>query len=337
MATTYTEENVEEYNQARELTRQGAKFTDAQAEEAERELAAQPDNLASRTRLLGYYGKRQFSKNADNSARNAHIFWLVANRPDSPLAGMPEAGIHSPLDSDAYAQAKALWLEQTARQPENGAVLTAAARFFTHTDPDIADELLGKALALEPDNAMWAFQRGYLASLELIRGPKSARVAQAQAALELFRQALALAPEEHWRSMMLQQAAKMAFAAQQFDEAKQYADELLAYGLSRPRKDMGDELHHSNMILGRLALHFGRVAEAKSYLLAAGDVAGSPPLDSFGPNMELAKELLEVGEKETVLQYLDLCAEFWKRAKLQEWRAQIERGETPDFGGNLNY
>ena len=37
----------------------------------------------------------------------------------------------------------------------------------------------------------------------------------------------------------------------------------------------------------------GRIEEAKRHLLAAGRSSGSPVLGSFGPNMSLAKDLLE--------------------------------------------
>ena len=334
--TELTEERANEEDQTHDLAEEGRRLTRAQARALESELAAQPDDLDLRTRLLSYYMGRHYQRGADNSARNAHILWLIANRPAAPVAGLPYASMDAPSEPATYAQAKALWLEQAARQPENLAILNNAARFFTQDDSKLADDLYRRAQTLEPENAQWAQHRGHLATLELIRAPTSAQVALAQRALEFFRLALALKPEEHFRATLLEYAAKMALAAQDFDAAKQYADELLTYGLRQPRREAGDALHHSNLILGRLALHFQRRDEARSYLLAAGDVAGSPPLDSFGPNMELAKALLEAGETETVLQYFDRCARFWKRKALREWREQIERGETPDFDSNLN-
>ena len=55
--------------------------------------------------------------------------------------------------------------------------------------------------------------------------------------------------------------------------------------------------------------------------------------------MTLAKELLEKGERETVIAYLQACAKFWKmgRDEVQNWIATIKGGGTPDFGGNLSY
>ncbi len=74
-------------------------------------------------------------------------------------------------------------------------------------------------------------------------------------------------------------------------------------------------------------------------MLKAGDTPGSPQLDSFGPNMTLAKELLEKGDQQTVLQYLTLCGKFWKmdNGRLARWSETIRAGKIPDFGSNLDY
>ena len=76
---------------------------------------------------------------------------------------------------------------------------------------------------------------------------------------------------------------------------------------------------------------------AKRHLLEAGKVSGSPQLGSFGPNMRLAADLLERGEREVVLEYFRLCASFWPRDELKDWAALVEGGRTPDFGANLIY
>ena len=83
----------------------------------------------------------------------------------------------------------------------------------------------------------------------------------------------------------------------------------------------------------------GDLNQAKQYLLAAGQTPGSPVLNSFGPNMLLAKELLEKGERAVVLQYFELCAKFWKlhTDKLEDWMALVSGGRVPNFGANLIY
>ena len=53
--------------------------------------------------------------------------------------------------------------------------------------------------------------------------------------------------------------------------------------------------------------------------------------------MQLAKDLLDRGETATVLEYLQLCGQFWiaNRGKLAEWIVLIRAGINPDFGPNL--
>jgi hypothetical protein len=101
----------------------------------------------------------------------------------------------------------------------------------------------------------------------------------------------------------------------------------------------GSATHVGNLVLGRLALQGGDVGKAREHLLAAGRVSGSPVLKSFGPNMLLAKELVERGERETVVEYFHLCGKFWEHegGKLGRWEAVVKQGGTPDFGPNLSY
>ena len=123
-------------------------------------------------------------------------------------------------------------------------------------------------------------------------------------------------------------------------KAKRFGDELLH--LSEKYKDdwnYGNAIHKGNLILGRVALRQGNIKAAKQYLIHAGETPGSPQLDSFGPNMSLAKELLEAGEKEAVLDYFRKCANFWEMdfGKLKNWAEIIQSGRTPKFGPHLLY
>jgi hypothetical protein len=62
-------------------------------------------------------------------------------------------------------------------------------------------------------------------------------------------------------------------------------------------------------------------------------------MNSFGPNMSLAKDLLEKGEREVVLEYFELCRKFWKlhTGRLDDWSRDVKAGRIPDFGANLVY
>jgi hypothetical protein len=135
-------------------------------------------------------------------------------------------------------------------------------------------------------------------------------------------------------------AAPAAFSAGYIEKAKFYAKDLLAIAPDwKENWNYGNAIHNANLVLGRIALRSNDMDEAKGYLLEAGRTPGSPQLNSFGPDMTLAKELLEKGETKTVLEYLDLCGKFWKMHadNLGAWKAQIEKGEVPDFRSNLIY
>ncbi len=123
-------------------------------------------------------------------------------------------------------------------------------------------------------------------------------------------------------------------------DARKHAEEVLSLAANYQSDwNYGNAIHKGNLTLGRLALRNGDVEKANQYLLEAGKTPGSPQLNSFGPNMVLAKELLERGEKKAVLQYFDLCNKFWEMHgdKLREWTALVKGGVIPDFGGNLLY
>ncbi|MFI6996636.1 tetratricopeptide repeat protein [Nocardia sp. NPDC050175] len=134
--------------------------------------------------------------------------------------------------------------------------------------------------------------------------------------------------------------AKDSFNAGRIEEARAYAQELMAVTPQyQGNWNYGNAVHDANMVLGRIAVREGHINDAKNYLLAAGQTPGSPQLDTFGPNMSLAKDLLEKGERQVVLEYFELCRRFWEmhRGRLDKWSQLVNVGMIPDFGANLDY
>ncbi len=142
-------------------------------------------------------------------------------------------------------------------------------------------------------------------------------------------------PMYAWR---LGKAAKAAASAGRWESSETWGNELLAIAARGKSRD-GNAVHDAHVVLGRVALHRGDIDAAKVHLLKAGMTPGSPVLGSFGPNMSLARDLLEAGETETVLQYFDECRGFWvhHRDTLDEWTTIVERGGMPEFRANLVY
>lgn len=142
------------------------------------------------------------------------------------------------------------------------------------------------------------------------------------------------------RFYALTQVSISTFEVGKIEDARSYAEELLSMAPSfQSNWNYGNAIHKGNIVLGRIALLNDDIYKANEYLRRAGETPGSPQLDSFGPNMTLAKELLEKSETESVKKYLLQCENFWEtdRDKLEFWAFQIDKGEIPDFGANLLY
>jgi hypothetical protein len=92
-------------------------------------------------------------------------------------------------------------------------------------------------------------------------------------------------------------------------------------------------VHEGHRVLGHLDLKAGDVEAAKKHLLEAGKTPGSPQLDSFGPELTLASDLLARGEREAVVEYLRQISRFWKGREeaLEEWIILIQAGKTPEL------
>jgi len=158
--------------------------------------------------------------------------------------------------------------------------------------------------------------------------------------LEKATNTVASAPSEAEKFYALDAAAKESFGAGKIEGARQYATELLALAPKYQGDwNYGNAIQDGNIVLGRIALQEGKTNEAKEYLLEAGKSPGSPQMNSFGPNMSLAFDLLKAGDQNTPLQYFESCRKFWKmdRGQLDDWRDAVKAGKIPDFGANLVY
>lgn len=323
--------------EAAELLREGRKLTEEEADRLEEKLRTNPDDLPARTQLLGYYFLKGFKSASARKNRQRHIMWIVQNHPSARIAGSAEARLDPIIDREAYDRAKQLWLEQVETHRENTAILGNAAAFFLIPDMDISEDLLRKAQSLQPDNPQWSERLGNLYLLKMQRTSGEARSQVAGQALEQFERSFASTTNERLRHTKLPSLAKAAFEAGDMVKAGKYAADSLS--TAEKSSNYGHAVHHGNIILGRIALKSGDLKKAKKHLIEAGKTPGSPTLNSFGPNMALAKELLEKGERKVVIEYFQLCSKFWKMKgdRLEKWTAIVKQGEIPNFLGNLYY
>ncbi len=125
-----------------------------------------------------------------------------------------------------------------------------------------------------------------------------------------------------------------AYEEGSYDKATTLITEYLDLASTyRSNWNYGNAIHNSNQILGFIALEKNDVAGAANYLVEAGKSTGSPQLDSFGPNLDLANELLSRGEKDAVINYLQGVKKFWdgNESTIDGWTQDILDGETVEL------
>ena len=151
----------------------------------------------------------------------------------------------------------------------------------------------------------------------------------ARKALEQYEAALAAGSPPQG---ILANAAECALWVGDDTKAAGYASDLLE-GVGEKGWPDGDAIHDGHRILGHVALKAGDVEGARTHLLESAKTPGSPVLNSFGPELTLARDLLAKGERQAVIQYLESLPRFWqgRQEAIDEWVILIRAGKTPDL------
>ena len=248
----------------------------------------------------------------------------------NPCKGVSDSGT-AYSNPALFAQRRAEWLACIDSSPGDIYVLEQAADFVAVLDPALAQDLYERARAIEPGDPRWTLKLAQLHSRNTLRSTDPAGEAK-----------LALAEDERALAMGASDTslAQMAFDAGDMVKARAYAGQLISTATATPDAwNVGNLIHKGNLVLGRIALREGKIGDALIFLERSGEVQGSPQLNSFGPNMSLAKDLLEAGETRAVLAYFERCRAFWKMggSQLDRWAADVRNGKIPNFGANLRY
>jgi hypothetical protein len=87
-------------------------------------------------------------------------------------------------------------------------------------------------------------------------------------------------------------------------------------------------IHTAHTVLGSLAEAQGRMDDARQELLASARIKAQ-----IAPRMTLAQDLLDEGQRDAVVEYLDLCRAFWKNDAgfLNHFEPEIKAGKKPDL------
>ena len=308
-------------------------LTEAAAKELQAKADSDPNDIESRIQLLGFYHRKSILSKQLRESHHKLACWFIENYPDSKIAGDHAAHVMGTIDPIGYVKARELWLDAVRSHDQNIAVLVNAANFFRWDDRDKSEELLIKAQVLQPDNIDLTKRLASLYTIGRFSGDSaSKRWGQANKLLVQLERKLSDAAAETDVSDILADLAKASQDVGLIGKAKDYADRLLK------TSSTSDSIYAGNQVLGWIALKAGDLDNAGKHLIASGNISGSPVLNPFGPGMKLAKELLEKGQKDAVLEYLELCGKFWivgptnPKNKLSEWKETVRADGVPDFG-----
>lgn len=250
---------------------------------------------------------------------------------DAPSQTFPDAELDA-LEEKLKTDPQYMW-ELTANWKEMLPVVLAAVKRSPETSACIP--VIGMFFASDQFDAR-----------ELPPEQRRARYKEALGYLNQCAEAIEAASPD--ANPFMKERAFASLEAGKLTAAKDLAEEALKNDTNTSSWDYGNVIHWANTVLGRAALREDDLDGAKKYLLESGETPGSPQLNSFGPSFVLARELLEKSETSTVLEYMDLVAEFWASPakakpsnplavrnaqdharKLEAWKREIEEGKVP--------
>jgi tetratricopeptide (TPR) repeat protein len=302
----------------------GKSLVKSKVEELEADLHKNPENIEGRLMLIGYYTWNARSS-IERLKLRAHVLWMVEKHPEHAATAEPSLRDLAD-DPDGNAQILDLWNNNVGSRPDDLAVLKNAEKFFFGKDPAEADLLIHRISERDPNNREWPDELAHLYLMFGIPGEKFEN--HAARALEEYKRVLELTKNPAARQSLPGEMADAEFKIGDFPAAAELAKIYLTSS-DRPA------VQRANTILGRVALRSGDMIHAKQYLLDSADARAARDIAFSGPTLILAKELIEQGERDAVVEYLEHCLELWPRGEnvLRIWIADIKSGKTPSFGG----
>lgn len=339
----------------------GLEMTPDEATELEKALEKNPDDLNTAAQLLGFYNNAR-GKNPDaRKKREKLILSLIQSHPDAAILGTYYGLL---FRNDNCIEAQELWAKQVEENPKSIPILMNAAHPFLiyppqelQPDGGLAVKYLLQAQAIEPDSPIINEK---LAQVYMIsrRFPGADKKDLAAKELAELTKVYKNSDNEAQKSMMLPQMAKASLEIpEELDSADKQADLMISNAQvalkNWPPAPGGTVWSGGRMISpdtvflfyfgyftkGMVALKKGDTDKAVEFLLKSAEAYKSQNALANGPNMSLAKALLEAGQKDAVIEFLGKCSKFWKNDQgiTGKWTAEIKAGKIPDFGRSLYY
>ena len=258
-----------------------------------------------------------------------HRLWFINNRPDA----YPRSSMYRSPAEDYYQMVKA-WSESIRAFADDPYVLATAADAFGLDHKMMILALRCRCTWLEPRSTEWKMRLAV--ELDYLVDDDCDQVDVARLHLEFMKPYLEESSEAG-RAHLLTELSLAMFDVEGQERANDLARQLLEIAEQTSDWNTDNAWHKAHTILGLLAIRERDLQRARVHLLMSAQKGKSPQLRILGPNMRLAKALLEAGEWGVVEEFLELCSEFWDGDELDWWTDQVEDREMPFFEFNLWY
>jgi hypothetical protein len=160
------------------------KLEEADAAQLERRVAANPEDLTARLKLMAYYGRAdRVSLPEDRAKRVQYALWLIERHPDSEILHSYVSHFSAEqLTPSDLRRAISLWDSAAKAKPKDPAIQWNAASFFEGLDQVLHLHYLETTAAADPNHPFALRPLAYLYALTILeRGPLAS---QAQAGLD---------------------------------------------------------------------------------------------------------------------------------------------------------
>lgn len=298
--------------------------------ELERQLAENPEDVRARKSLLFALG--------DDDVRRVELTEAAIDlHPNEPYLGSPLAYIPVRF-REARIRAHQLWLAALARCPDEPQIACNFAAFLAVENRATARQCLDDALSRSPDNGQLWFECGHLAENAFDRLSCFMRARDAGCDHPNLLAWVALAASQDCSDIASVSRAEQMLRGQIEGRRDQFGDALDWRGDGRSRLERAETLtgnraagarlnseisqhaydvHAYQTLLGSIALRDGSIASARSALLRSATGTCDFRLSAYGPDFGLAQRLLDLGERDAVIAFVEAMNDTYSQQRYQ--------------------
>ncbi|MDF1754713.1 MAG: hypothetical protein P1U89_18150 [Verrucomicrobiales bacterium] len=290
------------------------RLADSEIDSLSKRLKKDPGDFECRMSLIKHYWRNRYHSKEDAENHARLVFWLIENEPDNEVLSDPYCSFRTD-GGDYLNRARELFDQAAKANSKKAAVLVNAGWFYYQMGLPEAEGLLRKCCELESESPTYFLKLGEYYSLS----PNGIEDCERKS-LEAFETAYHLSDDDSG-FYQLQSLSQAAFSMGDLKKAAKYAKQLLKGAESRQEDwNYWNAIHWGNIILGRVSFQKGEVSKAAQHLVTSvKESKGSPQLNSFGPDIDLLQELIDLKQFDAGLAYLAECRKFWSSDRGQRF------------------